>query len=186
MGINLPTWLTLLRVAIIPLLAVVMSLPFAGSNYLAAFLLWLAGTTDWLDGLLARRWQQASDFGAFLDPVADKLLVCIVLVLLVRDDPRLIIAIPAVIIIGREITVSALREWMAKLGERGRVAVSQVGKYKTMIQLLAIFLMLLQTTINQIPVYETGVYLLALAAALTLWSMFIYLKNAWPYLRDIT
>ncbi len=182
MGLNLPTWLTLLRLLMVPFVLAMLFVPFPGNHYLASFGFGLAVATDWFDGWLARRWDQTTDFGAFLDPVADKLLVCTVLVVLVYSDPRLLVALPATVIIGREITVSALREWMAELGQRGTVAVGVAGKYKTTIQMLAMFIIL-----YALPpggwLYNFGVTLLWVASVLTLWSMGIYLRAAWPQLR---
>jgi CDP-diacylglycerol---glycerol-3-phosphate 3-phosphatidyltransferase len=132
---------------------------------------------------LARRWQQTSSFGAFLDPVADKLMVAAALVLLVQAEPTPTLAIPAVVIIGREITISALREWMAELGERARVAVSSVGKFKTTAQMVAIFLLLFKRNLLGVSLFHIGWFLLYGAALLTLWSMAVYLKAAWPKLR---
>ena len=136
-----------------------------------------------VDGYPARRWGETSAFGAFLDPVADKLMVGTALVMLVWADARLVVALPAVVIIGREITISALREWMAELGQRANVSVSQIGKFKTAMQLIAIGLMLLKGTILGFSVYRVGLGCLWIAAALTVWSMVMYLKAAWPILR---
>lgn len=182
MKINLPTWLTLFRLLLVPFVVGVLFLPLPGGHYLAAAGFGLALATDWLDGWLARRWAQESDFGAFLDPVADKLIVCSVIVVLVYADPRILIAVPATVIIGREITVSALREWMAELGQRGIVAVGAAGKYKTTIQMLAILIMLYDLAART-WLYDFGATLLWTAALLTLWSMGIYLYAAWPQLR---
>lgn len=182
MRINLPTWLTLLRLVLVPAIAVLLFLPaFPGRNLIAAGLFGLAFFTDWLDGWLARRWNQTSHFGAFLDPVADKLIVCVVLTLLIYHDPRVVVAVPAIVIIGREITVSALREWMAELGQRGVVAVGTAGKYKTTIQMFAILIMLYALP-HRGAFYDVGILLLAAAALLTLWSMLRYLQAAWPLL----
>lgn len=182
MRINLPTWLTLLRLALVPVVAVLLFLPpFPGRNLITAGLFGLAFFTDWLDGWLARRWEQTSHFGAFLDPVADKLIVCVVLALLIYHDPRVVVAVPAIVIIGREITVSALREWMAELGQRGVVAVGVAGKYKTTIQMFAILIMLYALPYRSV-FYDLGILLLAAAALLTLWSMVRYLQAAWPLL----
>lgn len=182
MGLNLPTWLTLFRLAMVPFVITVLFIPFPQSHYFATLGFGLAVATDWFDGWLARRWNQTTDFGAFLDPVADKLLVCTVLVALVHSDPRLFVALPATVIIGREITVSALREWMAELGKRGSVAVGVAGKYKTTIQMLAMFIILFDL-MARTWLYDFGVTLLWLAAVLTLWSMGLYLRAAWPQLR---
>ncbi|WP_123629691.1 CDP-diacylglycerol--glycerol-3-phosphate 3-phosphatidyltransferase [Salinisphaera orenii] len=178
---NLPIWLTLFRLVLIPFVVGLMFVPMSGFNIAAAILFGVALATDWLDGHLARRWNQTSAFGAFLDPVADKLIVCAVLVILVYRDPHYYVALPAAVTVGRELTVSALREWMAELGERGVVAVGSLGKYKTAIQMAAIFCMLFQLT-EQGIVYGVGVVLLVISAALTLWSMIEYLRQAWPRL----
>jgi len=179
--LNLPIWLTLFRLILIPFVVALMFVPLAGANVVAAILFGIALATDWLDWHLARRWNQTSAFGAFLDPVADKLIVCAVLVMLVYRDPHYYVALSATVIVGRELTVSALREWMAELGERGVVAVGSLGKYKTAIQMAAIFLMLFDLA-QRSGIYMVGVVLLVIAAALTLWSMVMYLRQAWPRL----
>jgi CDP-diacylglycerol--glycerol-3-phosphate 3-phosphatidyltransferase len=183
MRVTIPTGLTLGRVAAIPLLIVAFYIPGDVSHLVSAILFALASITDWLDGYLARRWKQTSSFGAFLDPVADKVLVAVALILLLQADPRVLLAVPMAIIIGREITISSLREWMAMLGERTSVAVTQVAKFKTTFQMFAIGFMLWQRPEFGIPVYEVGVALLLIAAALTIWTMAMYLKAAWPILR---
>ncbi len=176
---NLPTWLTVFRLILIPFVVALLFIPLAGFNVVAAVLFGIALATDYLDGWLARRWHQTSAFGAFLDPVADKLIVCSVLVMLVYRDPHYFVALSATIIVGRELTVSALREWMAELGERGVVAVGSLGKYKTAIQMTAIFIMLLDL-VDRSGLYIFGAISLGVSAALTLWSMVIYLRAAWP------
>jgi CDP-diacylglycerol--glycerol-3-phosphate 3-phosphatidyltransferase len=156
---------------------------------LATGLFVLAALTDWLDGYLARKWEQTSPFGAFLDPVADKLMVAAALVMLVAD-PRVqaqvldirLFAVVVLVIVGREITVSALREWMAEVGKRSHVKVSYVGKIKTVSQMVAIPFLLWQKSFWGLPIFRIGEILLYVAAALTLWSMLIYLKAAWPNL----
>lgn len=186
---NTPNLLTLLRIVMIPVFIVAYYLPYAWASLLTMALFILAALTDWLDGYLARRLNQSSPFGAFLDPVADKLMVASALVLLTSDarvhslvwDYR-VFAVVVVIIIGREITVSALREWMAELGERTRVAVSILGKFKTIGQMVAIPFLLYREPILGLPVFRIGELLLYLAACLTLWSMVIYLRAAWPSL----
>jgi CDP-diacylglycerol--glycerol-3-phosphate 3-phosphatidyltransferase len=140
----------------------------------------LAAITDWFDGYLARALNQSSAFGRFLDPVADKLMVAAALIVLVQWQPTITMAFAAIVIISREITVSALREWMAELGARTNVAVSTVGKYKTAFQMIAITVFLL----NWQPIEWIAYILLYTAVILTLWSMFIYLKAAWPYLKQ--
>jgi CDP-diacylglycerol--glycerol-3-phosphate 3-phosphatidyltransferase/cardiolipin synthase len=180
---NVPNSLTLLRILLIPVFIVVFYLPYSWTHAAAAGLFAVGAITDWLDGYLARRLQQTSRFGAFLDPVADKLMVAVVLVLLVQADPRASMAVTAAIIIGREIAVSALREFMAELGQRAQVAVATVGKVKTTTQMAAIIMMLYRKPIGDWPTYEAGFVLLIAAAGLTLWSMFVYLRAAWPSLR---
>ncbi|HED15860.1 MAG TPA: CDP-diacylglycerol--glycerol-3-phosphate 3-phosphatidyltransferase [Gammaproteobacteria bacterium] len=188
MHLNIPTILTLSRIAIIPFFVLFYYLPIKESNLICTVLFVVAGITDWLDGFIARRFNMMSRFGAFLDPVADKLTVAVVLILLVDRNPTpypdLLMAIPAAIIIGREITISALREWMAEIGEGTKVAVSWVGKVKTAAQLVALPMMIYREPLfGNIPVAEIGFYLLYLSAALTLWSMYTYLKCAWPALK---
>ncbi|MFD2189725.1 CDP-diacylglycerol--glycerol-3-phosphate 3-phosphatidyltransferase [Pistricoccus aurantiacus] len=177
---NIPNLLTLARIAFIPLLVMVFYLPYNWSLLLAAGLFGLAALTDWLDGFLARRWNQSTPFGAFLDPVADKLMVVVALALLIErfDTPWL--TLPALVIIGREIVISALREWMAEMGNRGLVAVSWIGKVKTTLQMIAILLLL--GFAPGTPIAQLGVITLYVAAALTLWSMLQYLRAAWPHL----
>ena len=177
---NIPNILTLARIAFIPLLVVLFYLPFAWSMPLAAAFFALASVTDWLDGYLARRWNQSTPFGAFLDPVADKLMVAVALALLIERYDALWLTLPALVIIGREIVISALREWMAEMGKRGSVAVSWLGKVKTTLQMVAIFLLL--AFAPGTPIAVLAVVTLYVAAVLTLWSMFLYLKAAWPHL----
>lgn len=180
MRIGVPNWLTILRVALIPVLVVFFILPFHWGHPAAALAFLLAALTDWLDGFLARRLDQGTRLGAFLDPVADKLLVSTALVLLVMAAGRFWVALPALIIVGREIAVSALREWMAGLGAAPAVAVSRAGKLKTAVQMAAIALMLYGHP--AVPIYLIGLALLYLAAALTVFSMCLYLQAAWPQL----
>lgn len=179
---NLPMLLTVLRVVAIPFVVLAFFWPEPWGRPLAALLFSAAAITDWLDGWLARRWNQTSALGAFLDPVADKLIVATSLVVLLSQDASISLAILTAIIIGREITISALREWMAELGARTSVAVSWVGKVKTTFQMAAIICMLWQVPLFGLPIYSIGYSLLFAAAALTLWSMFIYLRAAWPLL----
>ena len=178
--LTIPNLLTLLRILLIPVYVLFFYLPVGWSNEACALIFALAALTDWLDGYLARRLGQYSPFGAFLDPVADKLMVTVALVLLVEADPSPALAIPAVIIIGREITISALREWMAELGARAQVAVSIIGKMKTAAQMTAIFLLIYRDSVWDLPVYTIGYVLLYVAATLTLWSMVLYLRAALP------
>ncbi len=179
---TLPTRLTLLRIFLIPVFIVVFYLPYEWSSIASAAIFALAAITDWLDGYLARKLNQASALGAFLDPVADKLMVAVALVLMTQSHPTLYFAVPAAIIIGREIAVSALREWMAELGERASVAVSMVGKVKTTAQMVAILLLLYKQPILGIDSFTVGYVLFYVAAILTLWSMVLYLNAAWPML----
>ncbi|MCI0590329.1 MAG: CDP-diacylglycerol--glycerol-3-phosphate 3-phosphatidyltransferase [Gammaproteobacteria bacterium] len=179
---NIPNTLTLVRIALIPVFILVFYLPYSWADIAASFVFALAALTDWLDGYLARRLGQISRLGAFLDPVADKLMIAVVLVLLVQAHPSPWLALPAAVIVGREITVSALREWMAEVGARGHVAVSIYGKVKTISQMVALFLLLYREPILGIPVFQTGFVLLYVAAVLTLWSMLLYLYAAWPKL----
>jgi CDP-diacylglycerol--glycerol-3-phosphate 3-phosphatidyltransferase/cardiolipin synthase len=179
---NIPNILTLLRILLIPVFVAVFYLPVGWSNIACALVFALAAVTDWLDGYLARRWGQVSPLGAFLDPVADKLMVAVALILLVQAEPAPELALPAAIIIGREITISALREWMAELGARAAVAVSVIGKFKTAAQMVAILLLIYHQPLLGLPVREVGYVLLYVAAALTLWSMMVYLRAAWPSL----
>jgi CDP-diacylglycerol--glycerol-3-phosphate 3-phosphatidyltransferase len=180
---NLPNTLTWLRIYAIPLIAVLFYLPYPWSDPAAGLLFAAAGITDSLDGYLARRLGQTSRLGAFLDPVADKLIVAVALVLLVSKDPRALIALTAAVIIGREITISALREWMAEIGQRRKVAVSQLGKYKTILQIVGLSFMLFRMPLLGLPIYRIGVVLTEIAAAATLYSMVAYLRAAWPELR---
>jgi CDP-diacylglycerol---glycerol-3-phosphate 3-phosphatidyltransferase len=138
MKLTIPTWLTLLRIMLIPVLVVVFYLPYKWTNFAAAFIFILAAVTDWLDGWIARRYHQYSAFGAFLDPVADKLMVAVALFLIVQGHPTPWMAIWAAVIVGREIAVSALREWMAELGQRATVKVAALGKIKTIVQMVAL------------------------------------------------
>lgn len=183
MPINLPNLLTALRILLIPVFVFFFYVPVPHANLLATLVFGLAALTDWFDGYLARRLGATSAFGAFLDPVADKLMVVTALVLLVERHPHVWFTLPAVIIIGRELTVSALREWMAGVGERARVAVSVIGKVKTTVQMVALFLLIYREPLFSIPVETLGLVCLYLAALLTLWSMAIYLRAAWPALR---
>ncbi len=183
-GLNLPNLLTWGRMLAIPLLVAVFYLPFSqeSRNLLATGIFLLAAVTDWLDGYLARRLGESTPFGAFLDPVADKLLVCAALVVLVSLGR--VEALIALVIIGREITVSALREWMARIGQSASVAVQGIGKVKTAVQMTAIPLLLFDGRLAGLPTRPFGHLLILVAAVLTVWSMFYYLRRAWPYLRN--
>ncbi len=184
MRVTLPTWLTFIRILLIPLFVTVFFAPVPASNLICTALFATAAVTDWLDGYLARRMGLTSAFGAFLDPVADKLMVAAALVLLVQADPTPWVAVPAVVIIGREITISALREWMAAIGNRTAVSVSMIGKIKTTTQMTALILLLYRDPLGPIPTQSLGIALLVVAAALTLWSMVLYLVAAWPAMRE--
>jgi CDP-diacylglycerol--glycerol-3-phosphate 3-phosphatidyltransferase len=175
--------LTIGRIAAVPIVVALFYWSHPWSNPLAAVVFIAAAITDSLDGYLARRMGITTPLGEFLDPVADKLMVATALVLLVGHDTRPLIVITAAVIIGREITVSALREWMAHLGARAAVAVSGMGKLKTIVQMTGLSMMMFREDVFGLPIYELGVILLVAAAVLTLWSMVSYLKAAWPELR---
>ena len=186
MPFNLPNTLTWLRIALIPLFVAVFYLPDGwvprhAINLTATAMFLLAAVTDWLDGWLARRLNQMSAFGAFLDPVADKLMVAAALIVLVDLDRAGIAA--SLIIIGREIAISALREWMARIGQSKEVAVAFIGKLKTTAQMIAISLLLYHDALLGISAQWVGRWLLDVAAFLTLWSMAHYLYMAWKTLR---
>jgi CDP-diacylglycerol--glycerol-3-phosphate 3-phosphatidyltransferase len=191
---TLPNILTWIRIAAIPLIVILFYAPYHWSDPAAGLLFAAAGITDSLDGYLARRLNQTSRLGAFLDPVADKLVVAVALLLILSKDfptlfdippdrVRMGFALTAIVIIGREIAISALREWMAELGQRAKVAVSVIGKYKTILQIIGLSMMLYRWELLGLPIFEIGAVLTALAAALTLLSMFSYLKAAWPELK---
>lgn len=192
MKLTVPTMLTLLRMLLIPVLVLVFYLPFNWTNFAAAFVFVLASVTDWLDGWIARAYNQSSAFGAFLDPVADKLMVAVALLLIVQKHPTPWMALWAAVIIGREIAVSALREWMAELGQRAKVKVATIGKIKTIVQMVALTFLLYFEPLRfavagrawSIPVFMIGDWMLAVAALLTLWSGLAYLHAAWPALRE--
>ena len=188
MPFNIPILLTWLRVALIPLVVGVYYLPttvlpVADQNLAATLVFIVAAVTDWFDGFLARRWNQTSAFGAFLDPVADKLMVAGALLVLVQLDRAN--AVLSFIIIGREIAISALREWMAQIGASKSVAVSSLGKIKTTAQMTAIPLLLFHDVLwGAIDTQFWGSRLLEVAAVLTVWSMFYYLRLAWPMIKE--
>lgn len=182
---TIPNILTLLRIALIPVFVVTFFIKSDWAHLLTTAIFGAAALTDLLDGYLARRLQQTSAFGAFLDPVADKLMVTVVLVLLVQSNPTPWLAVPAAIIIGREVAISALREWMAELGRRTQVGVAYVGKVKTVVQMVALVLMLYREPLLDVfPTYTVGFTLLYVSAVLTLWSMLIYLRTAWPAMYE--
>jgi CDP-diacylglycerol--glycerol-3-phosphate 3-phosphatidyltransferase/cardiolipin synthase len=178
--VNTANTLTLIRIAAIPVIVYCFYSSMDFARPIAGIVFGLAAVTDLLDGYVARKLGQTSKFGEFLDPVADKLMVTIILVLLVQGDPRITVALIAVIIIGREITISALREWMASIGARADVAVSLHGKIKTVLQMFGIGFMVYEHDMFGIEVYDFGFVLLLIAAGMTLWSMVAYLRAAWP------
>ncbi|GAB2189975.1 CDP-diacylglycerol--glycerol-3-phosphate 3-phosphatidyltransferase [Sessilibacter sp. MAH1] len=180
---TLANQLTLLRIVLIPALILVFYLPFKTSAFFSALIFSIAAITDWADGYIARKYNQSTPFGAFLDPVADKLMVAVALVLLVEVHGSPWFAIPAVVIVGREIVISALREWMAELGKRKTVAVSTIGKVKTTCQMISIIVLLLFRPGVNVYMTWIGYITLYSAAVLTLWSMMRYLKAAWPDLK---
>ena len=192
MKFTIPTWITLMRIMLIPVLVLVFYLPFKWTNFATALVFAFASITDWLDGWIARKYHQYSAFGAFLDPVADKLMVAVALFLIVQGHPTPWMAFWAAVIVGREIAVSALREWMAELGQRATVRVAAIGKIKTIAQMVALLCLLYSVTPDQPPrplpwlgreIFIIGDWLLAIAAILTLWSGLLYLRAAWPIMR---
>jgi CDP-diacylglycerol--glycerol-3-phosphate 3-phosphatidyltransferase len=195
---TVPNILTWIRIAAIPLIVLLFYAPYYWADPAAGLLFAAAGITDSLDGYLARRLNQTSRLGAFLDPVADKLIVAVALVLLISkelppevlslwhmsaDRARMLLALTAIVIIGREIAISALREWMAELGQRGKVAVSGIGKFKTILQILGLSLMLFRWDLFGLPIFSIGFFFTVLAAAFTLVSAISYLRAAWPELK---
>jgi CDP-diacylglycerol--glycerol-3-phosphate 3-phosphatidyltransferase len=182
MKLNLAILLTLVRIAAIPAVVILFYSQIPHARPIAAVLFGVAAITDFLDGWVARRYGQTSKFGEFLDPVADKLMVSIVLVMLVQGDPDWYVDIIAMIIIGREITVSALREWMATIGERANVKVSWAGKVKTVLQMFGIGFMVFKEWFLGFDIYAIGFVLLVIAAGMTIWSMTHYLRAAWPFI----
>ncbi|HAI59894.1 MAG TPA: CDP-diacylglycerol--glycerol-3-phosphate 3-phosphatidyltransferase [Xanthomonadaceae bacterium] len=190
--LTIPTALTLFRIVLIPVMVIVFYAPIEHHRFWAALVFAVGALTDWLDGWIARRFDMNSAFGAFLDPVADKLAVAIALIIVVQANPTPLLALLSAVIIGREITISALREWMAAIGARGAVAVAWVGKIKTIVQMVAIVALLIGPSLwlgphlPALPTEALGEVLLGVAAALTLWSGFDYLRAAWPALaRDL-
>ena len=190
MHLTLPTILTLFRIGLLPVIVVVFYLPEyfpssrGWSNHAAAGIFIVAAITDWLDGWIARRYNMSSAFGAFLDPVADKLMVAVALFLIVQQNPTPLMAVTSAVIVGREISISALREWMAELGQRAAVGVAWVGKFKTVVQIVAIVVCLHQRDLPELRPYRIGEGLLVVAAALTIWSAMVYVRAAWPIMRD--
>lgn len=184
MRITIPTALTLFRILLLPVMVIAFYAPFRGANVAAAFIFVAAAITDWLDGWIARRWNMGSAFGAFLDPVADKLMVGVTLFLLVQENPTPLMAITSAIIVGREISISALREWMAEIGQRAHVRVATLGKVKTTLQIVAIVVLLYQHDLEGLRLFHAGETLLVAAAVLTIWSAIVYVRAAWPVLRE--
>jgi len=179
---NIPNQLTLLRIGMIPVFVILHYLPWGWSHFASAAIFGLAALTDWVDGYLARKMGLETPFGAFLDPVADKLIVVVALIMLLEVHSTIWFALPTLVIIGREIVISALREWMAERGLREEVAVSMVGKVKTWVQMAAIVFLLLagKDSGGFAVIGYLGLYA---SASLALWSMFVYLKQAWPEMR---
>ena len=179
---NLPNQLTLLRIGMIPVFVILYYLPWGWSHVASAAIFGLAALTDWVDGYLARKMGLETPFGAFLDPVADKLIVIVALIMLLQSNATIWFALPTVVIIGREVVISALREWMAERDLREEVAVSMIGKVKTWVQMVAIvFLLLAGKTFGAFAII--GYLGLYASAGLALWSMWVYLKQAWPEMR---
>ena len=176
MKVTIPTAITLFRIGLIPLFVLVFYLPFGWSNMAATVIFGIASITDWIDGYLARALKQESPFGAFLDPVADKLMVVVAIVLLVGAHPSIYVVLPSIIIVAREISISALREWMAGLGNSTAVQVSFIGKAKTATQLISLLLMIYNEPIFFLPTFLIGLSGYYLAAILTIYSIIIYLK----------
>jgi len=185
---NIPNLLTLFRLLLIPLFVAVFYAPYYAPfkfSYLASAAVFaLAAATDWLDGYMARRLNQSTAFGAFLDPVADKVMVAVVLVLMVERYATPLFALAVAVIVARELLISALREWMAELGQRAKVAVSVIGKIKTTFQMAAILILLAVIPEHGHPMMHVGFVCLYIAVGLTLWSAFIYLRAAWPLLKE--
>ena len=184
MVLTVPTMLTLFRIALLPVMVIVFYAPFKGANVAAALIFLAAALTDWLDGYIARRYNQWSAFGAFLDPVADKLMVGVTLFLLVQENPTPLLAVTSAVIVGREIAISALREWMAEIGQRKHVNVASVGKVKTVMQIVAIEVLLYQHDLEGLRLFHVGEALLVLAALLTIGSALLYLRAAWPLMSQ--
>lgn len=180
---NLPNILSLLRIALIPILVGFYFLPYESASIWATIIFAVASITDWLDGYLARKYNQISAFGAFLDPVADKLVVAVALLLILYRTPEWYVLIPVIIIISREITISALREWMAEAGQRNTVKVSYAGKLKTSFQMLAIGFLIFHNSLWGLPIFDIGIALLYIASLLTISSMCSYLIAAWPIMK---
>ena len=184
MHLNIPNTLTLIRIGLIPAFMVIFYLPYEWARPASAWFYGVIAITDWFDGYLARKLNQQSALGAFLDPVADKLIVAVALIMITAAHPEMLIIMGTIIIIGREITISALREWMAQLGKKSTVSVSMIGKVKTTAQLFAIGFLLHRDDWLGMPTHTIGVILLGIAAALTIISMMIYLRAAWQVVKQ--
>jgi CDP-diacylglycerol--glycerol-3-phosphate 3-phosphatidyltransferase len=180
---TIPNLLTAIRIALIPAIIGLFYLPYTWSDMACGIVFAIAGITDSFDGYLARRLGQVSPLGAFLDPVADKLIVATALVLIVSRNPAWYVTLTAAIIIGREIAISALRDWMAEIGSRHKMKVTGVAKFKTIVQIVGLSMMLFRADLFGLPIYWMGLGLTVVAAVLTLWSMIAYLNAAWPDLR---
>nr|WP_086937905.1 CDP-diacylglycerol--glycerol-3-phosphate 3-phosphatidyltransferase [Thaumasiovibrio occultus] len=176
MRLTIPNILSFIRLLLIPVFVIVFYLPYEWSSFVSALVFVIAALTDWLDGFLARRLNQTTRFGAFIDPVADKVMVATALVLMVESYESIWVTIPAITMIGREIIISALREWMAEIGKRSSVAVSWVGKVKTTAQMAALVILIWQPSIQYVDIL--GYIALYAATALTYWSMYLYLAAA--------
>jgi CDP-diacylglycerol--glycerol-3-phosphate 3-phosphatidyltransferase len=183
MKITIPTWLTIFRIASIPVMVSLFYWEHKYSNILTTTVFVLGALSDWLDGWIARKYNMGSTFGAFLDPVADKLTVAITLFIVVQRHNTVYMALLAAIIVGREITISALREWMAQMGAHGLVKVAGLGKIKTIFQMTALGCLLFYENLFGLPIFLIGQSLLTVAAALTLWSGMDYLRAAWPSMQ---
>jgi CDP-diacylglycerol---glycerol-3-phosphate 3-phosphatidyltransferase len=181
---DVPNALTIGRLLAVPVMAIFFMMEGDWAAWTATWLFVAAGLTDWLDGYLARKYNLGSSLGAFLDPVADKLLVATALILLTWQDPTHLMVVMAFLIISREIVISALREWMAQMGSSAAVKVSDVGKWKTLMQLLGLGFMMPRQPVLGLPFYEFGALLLSIATVLTVWSMFRYLRAAWPVIKN--
>ena len=180
---NLPNIITIVRILLIPVFVVIFLMANSWSYLAAATLFALAAATDWLDGYLARKLNQTTPFGAFIDPVADKLIVVSALVILIAHHNSIWLTLLSLVIIGREIVISALREWMAEMNSSVTIAVSYLGKIKTTLQMIAITMLLSYPPVMTSLWVQGGYLMLYLAAVMTLWSMTQYLRAAWPSLR---
>lgn len=182
-AMNLPNLLTMSRIVLVPIFAIVYLIPSPATYLLSAALFALAAFTDWLDGYLARRLNQTTPFGAFLDPVADKIIVVTALILLIGHHHNVWLTVPSIIIVSRELMISALREWLAEVNRRGLLKVGWLGRVKTTMQMIAMVVLLGNPPIWDLKLVQLGYVLLYLAALMTLWSMVQYLMKAWPALR---